>query len=247
MKVNYAWVGLLFGGLAGCYAPMGPLGHRPDLLFDMRPALAERAQKQEVTGPVLLVPMLSSQVTYPTGGFYNLQVSDLGPLAHTYGSHEPEVALYEHFVDALRLRGHNAVRDYDVGRMPLPGENLFFLRGELRGLEIDSIHPDPEKSRGEDERTVYDAARARLVFTGFDAKGRPAVQFAVVAASKIQRGESDILHELGTQIAIEVDGCIQKGQCLTPPSGNASQDSDEPHNDAWAALENARYGEGARP
>ena len=80
------------GGLVGCYAPMGPLGHRPDLLFNLPMNQLPAIPGKPVSGPPLVIPMFSSQMTYPTGGFYNLQRSEIGPLAHTYASREPEAA-----------------------------------------------------------------------------------------------------------------------------------------------------------
>lgn len=245
MKRAHLLGGVLLCGLAGCYAPMGPLGHRPDLLFNLPVTQRAAAAAKPVAGPPLLVPMFSTQMTYPTGAFYNLQATEVGPLAHTYASYEPEAAFYEQFVEALRARGHNALRDYDPGRMPLPGDGMSFLRGEIRSLEIDSIHPDPEAAGGEDERTVYDAARARLVFKTYGREGQLGAEFAVIVAAKVRRDKDDVLRELGMQAALEVDSCLRGKGCTATPSAVAARDSDEPHADAWAALENARYGEGA--
>lgn len=241
------WFTLILGALSGCYAPLGPLGHRPELLFRMAPTQPMEQPEQAVSGPPLIVPLLSSQVTYPTGAFYNLQQPDLGPLAHTYGSREPEAAFYEGLVGALRRAGHNAVRDYDSGRVPQPEDRAPMLRGEIHSLEIDSIHPAPEAAKGEDERTVYDAARARLVFTLYQAPGQRRIEFAVIAGCKLRRGSGDILRELGKRTASEVDACLRKNVCMPLPALGKPQNSDEPHRDGWAALEDARFGEGARP
>lgn len=237
---------VILGGLAGCYAPLGPLGHRPELLFRLAPTPPVEQSVQPVSGPPLIVPLLSSQVTYPTGAFYNLQQPDLGPLAHTYGSRETEAAFYESLVDALRRAGHNAMRDYDPGRVPQPGDRSPFLRGEIHSLEIDSIHPEPEAAKREDERTVYDAARARLGFTLYDVTGKRGVEFAVIASCKLRRGSGDILRELGKRTASEVDGCLRKKACMPMPAMAASKNTDEPHHDGWAALEDARF-LGVRP
>lgn len=225
---------------------MGPLGHRPDLLFNLPMNQLPAIPGKPVSGPPLVIPMFSSQMTYPTGGFYNLQRSEIGPLAHTYASREPEAAFYERFVEALRALGHDVVRDYDPGRLPMPGDNQEFLRGDIHGLEIDSIHPDPEAVRGEDERTIYDAARARLVFRPYGAQGQPKAAFAIVVGCKLRRDQGDVLRELGRHAALEVEGCMRRGGCPAPPSGLAGPDSDEPHNDPWAVLERARFGEGAQ-
>lgn len=247
MKAATLGMGLLVIGLAGCYAPMGPLGHRPDLLFRLPVSQRAAAPAKPISGPQLLVPMFSSRVTYPTGAFYNLQRSEFGPLAHTYASKNPEAAFYEGFVDAMRAHGLNALREYDPGRVPLPGESLAFLRGEVHGLEIDSIHPDPESELNEDERTVYDAARVRLSFQLHGQDGRRGKAFAVVAACKLRRGNGDVLRELGARAAIQVDACLRRRSCQPEPPSAASHDTDEPHEDAWAALENLSYGQGARP
>lgn len=238
------WFALTFGALSGCYAPIGPLGHRPELLFRMAPTPPMEQPAQTVSGPPLIVPLLSSQVIYPTGAFYNLQQPDFGPLAHTYGSRETEAAFYESLIESLRRAGHNAVKDYDPGRVPQSADRSPLLRGEIHSLEIDSIHPDPVK--GEDERTVYDAARARLVFTLYEAPGKRGVEFAVIAGCKLRRGSGDVLRELGKRTANEVDACLRKKICLPPPAMAATRSSDEPHHDGWAAQEDARFGEGAR-